>query len=252
MINTMIKKEFRECLFESKGLWMVFSTAVLLSILSIVVVNIKEGSVLAQTDILQYAMKAIFFLTFIVSLVLGASSFVSEREENTMESLLLTPVSKEMLTFSKYVGVLLIGCAILAISMPYLVAIGLGTQFVGTSVILTLFIGGILELSFVAIAVAFSILFQSSKASILTSILVLILVFMPGMMSGLLKQSVIGRILLRMDPIANAFDMMKAVLSDQLPIHEQLVHLPSLVIFLIIAFIFLCWAGGKVSLKGEK
>lgn len=90
MNKTIIKKEFHESLFDCKGLWLIVACACVLSGLCVLVISIKEGSVLAQNDVLQYAMKAAMFLTVTISMVLGSACFATEREENTMESLLLT------------------------------------------------------------------------------------------------------------------------------------------------------------------
>jgi ABC-2 type transport system permease protein len=86
MNSHIIKKELRESLYESKGLWMIVASTCILSGLCLITVFSKEGSVLAQSDILQYAIKAAMFVTLIVSMVLGATCFVAEREENTLES----------------------------------------------------------------------------------------------------------------------------------------------------------------------
>ncbi|MBO5486772.1 MAG: hypothetical protein J5988_07575, partial [Eubacterium sp.] len=69
MNKHIVKKEFHESLYDSKGLWMVVAVSCILTALCILVMTIKEGSVLAQNDILQYAIKAVMFLTLTVSMV---------------------------------------------------------------------------------------------------------------------------------------------------------------------------------------
>ena len=68
MNRYIIRKEFKESLFDSRGLWMIVASAIVLSGLCFLVTNIKEGSVLAQNDILQKAMgkvcKVPVFFTF--------------------------------------------------------------------------------------------------------------------------------------------------------------------------------------------
>ena len=252
MNRSIIKKEFKESLFDSRGLWMIVAAACILSGLCFLVVNMKEGSVLAQNDILQYAIKAALFLTLTVSMVLGSSSFVSEREENTLESLLLTPVSKRSLSFAKYLGVLVIGALLLVASVPYLAAIGAGSALFGRAVLMTFFGGVLLLAAFVALSIVLSILMQSSKASILTSILIIIVLTFPAMIQGLFKLSPFGLLILKIDPVACCFDMMGKLLTDKAAFSSLWSFILPLVLFAVLSLALLNWASDKIALKGEK
>lgn len=149
---------------------LIVAASWILTALCFIVVNIKEGSVLAQTDILQYVMKAIIFLTLMISMVLGASGFASEREQNTLESLLLTPVPVKTLAGAKYLGILLIGIALYLVSMPYLFVIEIGSGATVNAIIITALTGVLLELAFVAISLVLSIIMQSTKGAILMAV----------------------------------------------------------------------------------
>lgn len=91
-------------------------------------------------------------------MVLGASSMVAEREENTLESLLLTPISKKNLAFAKYMGVLFIGALLYVSAIPYLVAIGVGSGLTLRALFMTFFGGMLLLIAFAAISIVLSIL----------------------------------------------------------------------------------------------
>lgn len=252
MNRFIIKKEFKESLFDSKGLWMIVAAACILSGLCFLVVNMKEGSVLAQSDILQYAIKAALFLTLTVSMVLGSSSFVVEREENTMESLLLTPVSKLSLAMAKYLGVMLIGVLLLTSSIPYLIAIGAGSTLIPSAIFMLFFGGLLLLVAFVAVSVIFSILMNSSKASILTSILVMIVLTFPAMIQGLFKLSPLGLFILKIDPVACCFNMMGKLLTDKVSFLSLGAYILPLVLFAAVCMGLLVWLSGRIALKGEK
>ena len=89
MNKTMLKKELTESLYESKGIWMIVAVSLVYTTLCILSTTIKEVTAYSQTDILQYALKVESMLTLMVCMTLGAACFVSERENNTLESLLL-------------------------------------------------------------------------------------------------------------------------------------------------------------------
>jgi len=248
----VIKKEVRESLYANRGLWMILASVCILSVLCIVVVNIKEGSVLAQSDLLQYFIKASLFITLFVAMVLGASSFAMEREEHTLESLLLTPISKLNLSIAKYIGVLMVGFILLLFSIPYLIAVGAGSGLTLSALLIAFFIGVILLLAFSAISVALSVILQSSKAAILTSALVLLILSFPAFVQSLLKQSPVGAALLKIDPVACCFGLMNTAFIDKISIFAMPQYCLPPIIFAVIAIVLLEWSSGKVALKGEK
>ncbi|MDD3231418.1 MAG: ABC transporter permease [Oscillospiraceae bacterium] len=252
MNKAMLKKELNESMFESKGLWMMVAVSVILSALLIVVANIKEGAAMAQSDILQYAIKAVMFMTIMVSMVLGGSCFVSEREGHTMESLLLTPVSKFSLTLSKYTSAVILGAILYLVSVPYIIAISYGSGLAVRALLICLLNGGLLLLAFSAIAVSFSILTDSSKTAILVSGLLLVVLMFPAFAQGILKQSLIGRTFLAMDPLANCFNLMTPLLSDVASIGTVTQYIWPQVIFAALCIALLVWSSKRISLKGEK
>ncbi|ABX41843.1 ABC transporter permease [Lachnoclostridium phytofermentans] len=252
MNSHIIKKELRESLYESKGLWMIVASTCILSGLCLITVFSKEGSVLAQSDILQYAIKAAMFVTLIVSIVLGATCFVTEREGNTLESLLLTPISKLNLTMAKYIGVLIIGTVLFGVSIPYLIAIGAGSGLTVSALLITFGAGGILLLAFTAVSVALSILMESSKASLLTSMLILLILAFPAFIQSLFKLSPVGLFFIQIDPVVCCLKMMTAILIDKTSIFSLAGYMIPLVVFAALAIALLVHTSKRVSLKGGK
>lgn len=252
MNKHIIKKEFHESLYESNGLWMVVAVAVILTALCILVMNIKEGTVLAQDDILQYAIKAVLFLSLTASMVLGASSMVAEREENTLESLLLTPVSKRNLAFAKYFGVLLIGVILYVTAIPYIVAIGVGSSLIGRALFMTFFGGILLLIAFGALSIVLSIVLKSSKAAVLLSILIMFVLTLPALMQGIFKLSIVGKTILKIDPVACCFNMMSQMLTFHQSIGSLMGYVIPLVLFAVASVVLLYFTGNQIALKGEK
>lgn len=252
MNRYIIKKELRESLYESKGLWMIVASACILSGLCLITVFTKEGSVLAQSDILQYAIKAAMFVTFIVSMVLGSTCFAAEREGNTLESLLLPPISKLNLTMAKYIGILIIGAILFGVSVPYLIAIGAGSGLTVSALLITFAGGGTLLLAFTAISVALSILMESSKASLLTSMLILLVLAFPAFIQSLLKLSSMGLFFIQITPVSCCFKMMTSILIEKASFLSIIGYTIPLLLFAALAVSLLAYTSKRISLKGGK
>lgn len=252
MNQTVIRKEFREGLYESSGLWLITASAAVLSVLCFLVCMLKEGNVLAQSDVLQYAIKAVLFLTLTISMILGATSFASEREENTLESLLLAPISKRELAFAKFFGVLVFGTMLCLVAVPYLIAIGWGSGMVPDAMLITFFCGLLLLVGFVALSVVLSITMRSSRASILTSVLLMLVLTAPTFVEGLFNKTAIGSLFLKIDPVANCFHMMKDMLINNASFFDEWHYILPLVLAVLAAVALLWIASGRIALKGEK
>lgn len=252
MNRYIIKKEVRESLYVAKGMWMLVVASLLLTALCVVAVSLKETMSMPQSTLLEYATKATMFITLAISMVLGSSSFISEREENTLESLLLTPIPKLNLSVAKLTGVVIIGFLFYIIAIPYLIAIGVGTGLTVSSILFILIIGGLLLLAFSALSEVLSIIMSSSKTAILTSILILFVLSVPSFVPGLLKNSAIGRLFLSINPVNCSFDMMRGMLVNHDPFSSLIKYIIPIVIFTALCLALLAFTSEKVALKGEK
>lgn len=250
MNKTLIKKELKENFYASKGLWWLLATALFFSVLCVLVINIKELSFLAQTETVQYAAKIGIFLCALVTMVLGSATFVAEREESTLESLMLAPISKMQISISKLVGVLIMGLLIYLVSLPYIIVLGLGTGLVLRSVIFIAIIGTLLLVAYGCISIGLSILISSSKASILISLILLIVSAVPAFMSGILNVSTLGKFINQISPISNTFKMMSAMLVEQQSISYMVQYFVPILIFTLISAGFMLLSTKRIAFKG--
>lgn len=250
MNKTLIQKELKENFYASKGMWWLLTTAIFFSFLCFLILNIRELGSLAQTETIQYVVKIGIFLCALITMVLGSATFVAEREESTLESLMLAPISKTQISLSKLMGVLVMGGLIYLVSVPYIVALGLGTGLVFCSIMFVATVGVLLLVSYGCISIGLSILVPSSKASILISILFLIISAVPAFMSGLFNLSTFGQYINKISPIANTFKLMNALLIESQGIGTTLKFLMPIVGFTLVSIVFMMLSTKKIAFKG--
>lgn len=250
MSKTLIKKELKENFYASKGMWWLLATALFFSALCVLVVNIRELSFLAQTETVQYAAKIGIFLCAMITMVLGSATFVAEREESTLESLMLAPISKMQISISKLAGVLVMGLLIYLVSLPYIVVLGLGTGLVLRSLLFMVVIGTLLLVAYGCISIGLSILIPSSKASILISLILLIVSAVPAFMSGILKVSAFGKLINQISPISNTFKLMEAMIVERQGISYMVQFFVPIVGFALAGIVFMLLSTNKIAFKG--
>lgn len=252
MNGTLVKKELKECFLVSKGIWWLIVSSLFLSGISMLIINVRELGFLAQTEVIQYAVKISMFLSIMVTMVLGSASFVSEREESTLESLMLAPISKTYIALSKLAGILIMGALIYLVSLPYLLTLGWGTDMLRGELIFMLVVGTVLLAAYGCISIALSILLTSSKSSILLSIVLLLATSIPAFIEGVLKVTAVGKVINRVGPIANSFKMMSALIIEHRSFAYTMQYLFPILVFLALSVLFLAFAISKITFKGEK
>ena len=247
---SIIKKEIKENFYAMKGnIWLII-IATIFSIMSFSFVSVKELSLLAQTEVIVTMGKLILALGLLVNIILAAVSFSNEKEESTLESLLLTPVSKIQLAIGKLVGVLFMGLLVFIISFPYIITLSYGTGLVLRMIFFILVIGTLVTFSFSSISISLSILLGSSKSSIITSIIIFILTALPSLLSTPIKKVGFGAIIEKISPISNTFNLLKALIIEKQSLIGMLKFIIPLLIFSALSYGFLVFGTKKIAFKG--
>src|SRR5580765_2108417 len=123
--NPLLIKELREEMRSRKIFFVVPVYIALLSIVALVAVNANTGisfnpaTLSNDARITLYSfIVTISILLGLVTVVLGASSFTTEREKATFELLELTPLSSTELVLGKFLHGFVVICLILLSSLP--------------------------------------------------------------------------------------------------------------------------------------
>lgn len=150
----LFNKEIKENILSFKGvLWMMMAT-IMFSSLTYSFITVKELSILAQASVISTFMQVVMGFGLLLTIIFAASSISNEKEQGTLESLMLTPLSKGKLIASKWVSVLEIWLTIALIATPYVWTLAGGTSL---HAIILLFLFGFATLfaaSFAAFALA--------------------------------------------------------------------------------------------------
>lgn len=194
--------------------------------------------------------KLIVVLALLITIVLASVSFSNEREQGTIESLLMTPVPEIQLTYGKLTGVLLMGISVFVVSIPYIVTFSYGTGLVMRAILFILIIGSMIAFSYASIAVSLSIHLGSSKNAIITSIAFFILTGLPSLLSTSIKKAGFGAVVEKISPLANTFNLMKAVFIEKQSFAGMLKFIVPLLLFSILSSLFLIYGTKRIAFKG--
>jgi ABC-2 type transport system permease protein len=250
MISRLFQKELREQVLSLKGvIWMILA-ALMFSGLSYSFITVKELSVLAQVEIINTFLKVVVGFGLLMTLISAAASIAGEKEQGTLESLLLLPLSKTRMVFSKWLGAMIIWLVIAIIAVPYLLSLGYGTSLYSSIMLFVFVFGTITVGSYTAVALALSALLQSSKNAIIVSVSLFLVTALPAFFGTSLKKSGFGKVIDTISPLAGTMKVMKDLLINKLSFVDAVMGSLSILGFAAAAILFLGYAIKKLALLG--
>jgi ABC-2 type transport system permease protein len=243
-------KEIKENILSFKGvLWMMMAT-IMFSSLTYSFITVKELSILAQASVISTFMQIVLGFGLLLTIIFAASSISNEKEQGTLESLMLTPLSKGKLIASKWMSVLAIWLTIALIATPYVMTLAGGTSL---HAVVLLFLFGFATLftaSFAAFALAISSLLHSSKNAIMIAVAVFLIFALPAFLATTMKKSGFGKIIDSISPLSGAKTIMKDMFINKLSMSHILNDTLSIFGFTIFALLLLRYATKKLTLLG--
>lgn len=247
---SLIKKEIREHVLSHKGVWIFFAIAILFSGLSYSFISVKELSLLAQVEVNMTFMKALMGVSILISIILGSTMVSGEREQGTLESLLLTPLSKVKIILAKVIAILFFWLMISIISIPYFYALTYGTNTLLIILAYLYLIGMPLVASFSLLSLAFSSWISSSKNATLMSIVLFLVTAIPMFLSTTMKKSGFAHLVDLLSPVSSSMLALKDLIVNKLGTYTILMDSLPVFFFFVISIICLFYASKKMDFLG--
>ena len=173
----------------------------LLSVLSYLVATNQALNFLEQRESVNLTLQVAIAVGAMLALLAGADAISGERERGSLESLLLTPVSRLELTAGKLLAALSLWVAAFVVTIPYVWFLGRGIGIVGDALATGALVGTLLAIFLVSLGVLVSIFAGSNRVSLSVSLFVLLALFAPTQFPTSAQQGWAGDLLLRANPL---------------------------------------------------
>ena len=205
---------------------------------------------MAQTEVILTFSKLSIGVGVVVSIILSSVSFSHERESETLEALILTPISRLQLALGKLSATWLMSLGVYLIAIPYIVGLGYRSGAALTAVLLVVGLGMTVTISYSMIAFGISVLLGNSKNALIVSIIVTVITALPSFLSTTTKKAGFAMILNKISPASSTLNVVKEIVVNK---HGPDVVLPFLIpiaVFLVLGIIFLRFSMSKMSYQG--
>jgi ABC-2 type transport system permease protein len=206
----------RECrdLWRGRGPILLFAMSILLSAMTYLAATNQVLNFLEQREAVNLTLQVAVAVGVLIAMVISADAISGERERGTLESLLLTPVSRRAVAIGKLAAALSLWLGAFAVTVPYLWVLGRGVSVVTEALILGLLVGSVLAIGLATVGLIISGVCRTNKVSVSVSLLLLLALFAPTQLPAGLPQGQVGEVLERINPIASALRYLTAVLVN--------------------------------------
>jgi ABC-2 type transport system permease protein len=239
------EQECRDLWTSGRGLILLFGFSVLLSAVTYLTSTNLALNFLEQRESVNLVLQFAVAVGVLATLVVSADGISGERERGTLETLLVTPVSRRSIIAGKLIAALTLWFATFLISIPYLWVLGREVGVLGPALALGFCVGTLLAIGLGSIGLLISAASNSNKTSIVASIFLLLILFAPTQLPSGLPQGGFFEVLLRANPVASGLTYISSLLVEG---HSWTQDLSYLITPLLTAII----AGGVLILAGTR
>jgi ABC-2 type transport system permease protein len=239
------EQECRDLWASGRGLILLFLFSVLVSAVAYLTSTNLALNFLEQRESVNLVLQFAVAVGVLATLVVSADGISGERERGTLETLLVTPVSRRSIIIGKLIAALTLWFATFLISIPYLWVLGRDVGILGPALVLGFGVGTLLAVGLGSIGLLISAASNSNKTSVGASIFLLLILFAPTQLPSGLPQGWFFEALLRANPVASGLAYISSLLVEG---HSWTQDLSYLITPLLTAII----AGGALVLAGPQ
>jgi ABC-2 type transport system permease protein len=197
----VLEQELRDLWLGGRGLLLGLAFSGLLSVIAYLVATNTALNFLEQRESVNLTLQVAIAVGALLALLAAADAVSGERERGTLESLLLTPVSRLELTTGKLLAALSLWFAAFVITVPYLWFLGRGVGLVGDALAAGFVVGTLLAIFLASLGIVVSVFSGSNRVSLSLSLFLLLALFAPTQLPSSAQKGWAGDLLLRINPL---------------------------------------------------
>ncbi len=182
--TVVLVTELRRLWLGWRGPLLLLVFSLFLSVYVLLLAADPEINVLSQRKMLDQTIQVTVLVGILAVLLLGADSFSGERDQRSLESLLLTPVARGQLVRGKLLAIMTLWPAMIPVAVPYIALVARGTGLTPAAVLLLLLPGTMLVGLCATLAVLVSSFAPTNLVSFAVNFLVILLLAAPTQLPG--------------------------------------------------------------------
>lgn len=246
----VLKTELRRIWTGWRGPLLLFVFSLFLSIYIFLLALDPEVNVLSQRKMIELSVQVSILIGIVSVLTLGADSFSGERDQRTLESLLLTSAPRSQLVIGKLLAILSIWLGMLPIAIPYVALVANGTDVVLATIFMLLIPGTLLVCLSAGVGVIVSALSPTNLISFAISFLIMLPLAATTQLPGSVQDLPAVHWFIVSNPITATTTYLSAVVDGELWTNGLTLLLSPLLILLLVVILGPRYLNRRLSLPG--
>ncbi len=197
----VLGQELRDLWLGGRALALSFAFSVLLSVIAYLVATNRALNFLEQRETVNLTLQVAVAVGALLALLTAADAVSGERERETLESLLLTPVSRIGIVSGKLLASLSLWLAAFAITIAYVWFLGRGVGIAGVALAAGVVVGTLLAVFLASFGILISVFASSNRVSLSLALFLLLALFTPTQLPSSAQSGRAGELLLRANPL---------------------------------------------------
>ncbi len=197
----VLEQELRDLWLGGRALVLCSGFSMLLSVLAYLVATNRALNFLEQRETVNLTLQVAVAVGALLALLTAADAISGERERGTLESLLLTPISKRALTVGKLVAAISLWLGAYAVTIPYVWFLGRGVGVAVNALAVGAVVGTLLAVFLASLGILISTFSSSNRVSLSLGLFLLLALFAPTQLPSSAVQGWAGELLLRLNPL---------------------------------------------------
>jgi ABC-2 type transport system permease protein len=195
------EQELRSLWLGGRGLLLALGFSLLLSGLAYLAATTTDLNFLERRESVSLTVQVAIAVGSLLALLAAADAVSGERERGTLESLLVTPVSRLQLTGGKLLAALSLWVVAFAITIPYVWVLGRGVGVTGDALAAGFLIGTLVAVFLASLGLIISVFAGSNRVSLSVGLFLLLALFVPTQLPAGAEKGWVGELLLRANPV---------------------------------------------------
>ena len=246
----VVGQELRDLWLGGRALALTLALSVLLSVVSYLVATNQALNYLEQRESVNLTLQVAVAVGALLALLAAADTISGERERGTLESLLVTPLSRRRLVAGKLAAALSLWFAAFAVTIPYVWYLGRGVGVVAESLAAGLLVGTLVAVFLASLGGLISIFSRSNRVSLSVSLLLLLALFAPTQFPTGAQQGWAGDLLLRVNPLTAGEHYIGKIVVSNHSWSQDVSWLLSPVLGAVVFVVAAIVAARSISLRG--
>jgi ABC-2 type transport system permease protein len=199
----VLVQELRDLWLGGRGLLLCLGFSALLSTITYLVATNTDLNFLERREAVSLTLQVATAVGGLLALLAAADAISGERERGTLETVLLTPVSRRQIVVGKLLASLSLWLAAFVITIPYVWFLGRGIDIVGDALAAGFVVGTLLAVFLASLGTLISLFSSSNRFGLSLSLFLLLALFAPTQLPTQAEKGWAGDLLIRLDPMSS-------------------------------------------------